>query len=183
MALATDPLHVEGQTEVWVQTLLGFLFRALRRENATIVELGGFQGHTSAHLALALQSMGGGTLIIAEWDPDAPERADLIDERLQTLDIPDVDWRVMRSDALTVIASLADESVDFAYLDDDHTHEHVAAELTALMPKMKLGALVCGHDVHGSCNLQEEFARYPNSISLDLPRLGPAGGLGIIQVV
>lgn len=174
--------HVDGVTEPWVQDLLCALLVALQRPRPTVLELGGFLGHTSARLAETIQGMGGGTLIVAEWDPDAPERADATDSRLASLHFPDVAWRVVRSDALTVIANQPDETLDFVFIDDDHTHAHVAAELTALMRKVKAGGLICGHDVHGQCQLHEEFARYPNSISLDFPRMGPAGGLGIIQV-
>ncbi len=123
----------------------------------------------------------GGSLTVAEWDPDAPERADAVDARLAALNLTATTWRVVRSDALTVIASLPDNSVDLAYLDDDHTKPHVHAEITALLPKMKAGGLICGHDVHGSCDLQTVFREF-GGIALDLPRLGPAGGLGIIQV-
>lgn len=175
--------HVEGVTEPWVQDLLCALLGALHREKPTVLELGGFLGHTSARLACALHGMGGGRLIVAEWDPAAPERADAVDAWLASLKLDGVDWRVVRSDALTVIAQQPDESLDFVFLDDDHQHEHVAQELAALMSKVRAGGLICGHDVHGLTDLQQEFARYPNSLSLDFPRLGPAGGLGIIQCV
>lgn len=178
MSLAIE--HVEGQTETWVVDIMLALLRGLQRDKPTVLECGGFLGHTSARFAQEL-SLWGGTLIVAEYDPEAPERAGLIDTRLAEMELPNVSWRVMQQEAIAVIHSLSDESLDFAYLDDDHRAEHVAAELEAIMPKMKAGSLVCGHDVWGSCDLQREFRRYPNAIALDLPRLGPAGGLGIIQ--
>lgn len=172
--------HVEGATETWVQDLLVALLHSLQRESPNVLELGGFQGHTSLRLA---QAMTAGTLTIAEYDPDAPERAQLVTDRLLAANLPEsVSWRVLQSDALTVIAQCADESLDFVFVDDTHTHEHVAKELELLMPKMRPKSLICLHDVHGVCELHQEVSRYPNSISLDLPRLGPGGGLGIIQV-
>lgn len=173
--------HVEGQTERWVQDILVALLKGLQCPDPVVLECGGFLGHTSEALFVALTEIGGGELIVAEWDPDAPDRADAIDARLSNILTTRATWRVMRQDALSVIRSLADESVDFAYLDDDHTHQHVDEELNALFPKMRAGGIICGHDVHGSCDLQQEFKRY-GGIALDLPRLGPAGGLGIIQV-
>lgn len=177
--------HVEGQTEWWVQNILQALLQGLQRPRPVVLECGGYLGHTSEQLLYTLYQIGGGELIISEWDPDAPGRAVEIDARLQNVwtngNADKVKWSVRQQDAIAVIQSLPDESLDFAYLDDDHSHEHVDAELNALFPKMKPGGLICGHDVHGSTDLRQEFKRY-GGIALDLPRLGPAGGLGIIQI-
>ena len=54
-------------------------------------------------------------------------------------------------------------------------------EIEALLPKMKAGGLICGHDVFGVCDLQEVFKQF-GGYSLALPMLGPAGGLGLLQV-
>lgn len=179
-ATALEHDHVSGSTEPWIQYLVTALLISLQRTHMTVLECGGFVGKTSARLATTLQAMGGGTLIVAEWDPEAPERADLTQAALEAVPCPSVEWRVRREDALSVIASLPDESVDFAFLDDDHSHAHVDEELRLLIGKMKVGGIICGHDVFGSCDLQQEFARY-GGYSLDLPRLGAAGGLGLIQ--
>jgi hypothetical protein len=82
---------------------------------------------------------------------------------------------------MQVIAAAPDKYWDLCWLDDDHQEFHVRSELTALWPKMKPGGLIVGHDVWGSVNLQKVFKHF-NGIALDLPRLGPAGGIGIIQV-
>lgn len=171
--------HVEGQTEPWVVDILCALLKGLQRESPNVLELGGFQGHTSLRLA---QAMTAGTLTIAEYDPDAPERAQLVTDRLLAADLPDIiRWRVLQSDALAVIAQCADESLDFVFVDDDHSEAHVAQEIAALIPKMRVGGLICFHDVYGSCNLAPLVER-AGGYCLDLPRLGPAGGLGILQV-
>ena len=177
-ALADD--HISGSTEPWVQQLIVALLIAQQRPKPVVLECGGFLGHTSVKLAKALGEMGGGTLIVAEYDPEAPERADAVAAALA--DAPaTVTVSVRREDALAVIASLLDESCDFAFLDDDHSHEHVAAELRALWPKMRTGGIICGHDVFGSCDLRQEFEAV-GGYALDLPKLGTAGGLGIVQV-
>lgn len=171
--------HVEGQTEPWIVDILVALLRGLQRESPNILELGGFQGHTSLRLAQAGEH---GTLTIAEYDTDAPERAQLVTDRLIAANLPDsVSWRVLQSDALAVIAQCADESLDFVFVDDDHTETHVQQEIEALLPKMRAGGLICFHDVFGSCNLRWVVER-AGGYCLDLPRLGPAGGLGLLQV-
>ena len=172
--------HIEGSTEPWVQDLLVALLKALQRPSPAVLETGSYLGHTSVRLLHALQEIGRGSLTVAEWDPEAPERADQTQARLEQAG-GSIPWHVVRSDALAVIRDSPDDSLDFVFLDDNHQHEHVAAELEALMPKIRAGGLITGHDQYGICQLHEEFAKYPNSISLDLPALGPAGGLGIIQ--
>lgn len=169
--------YLTGCTEPWNVEILAALLKASNAK--TVLECGGYLGTTSAWLALTLQHMGGGTLHVVEHEA---ERAAACDKRLSELPIDKVTWRVWHDDVFNVIAQLPDESVDFAWVDDSHEHEHVAKELDALMRKISSKGLICGHDVHGSCNLREEFSRYPNSISLDFPKLGLAGGIGIIQV-
>lgn len=169
--------YLSGSTEPWIVEILAALMKAANAR--TVLECGGYLGNTSAWLAWTLQQMGGGTFHIAELEA---ERAAACDKRLSEIALPDVTWRVWHDDVLNVIAAQPDESLDFAFVDDNHEHAHVERELAALIPKVRTGGLVCGHDVHGSCQLREEFARYPNSMALDFPRLGAAGGLGLIQV-
>ena len=176
--------HVEGATETWIQDILVALLEGLQRPAPTVLETGGFMGHTSLRLLRALEMIGAGKLIVAEWDPEAPERAQIVDDKLVGAYhdwYTKVSWEVRREDALSVIRSLPDESLDLVYLDDDHQKSHVAEELEALFPKMRPNGLITGHDVFGSCDLQDVFKKY-GGYALDLPRLGPAGGLGLLQV-
>ena len=168
-----------GSTEPWIVELLAALLKASGQK--TVLELGGYIGITSAWLALTLAQMGGGDLTIAEYDPEAPERADAVQTRLEALNLTNVTWRVMRDDAVRVIRSLPDESLGLVYVDDNHEKAHVHEELDALIPKMVPGGLITGHDVWGTCELREVFERF-GGYAIDLPRLGPAGGLGILQV-
>jgi len=179
-ATALEHGHQSGSTEPWIQYLVCALLLSLQRKDATVLECGGFIGKTSSRLATTLEALGGGTLIVAEWDPDAPERADLTQAALEATRCPNVQWTVRREDALSVIRSLPDESLDYVFLDDDHSHQHVDEEIRLVYPKVRTGGLITGHDVWGSCALHEEFERY-GGYALDLPRLGAAGGLGILQ--
>lgn len=168
--------YLTGSTEPWNVEVLAALVKASNAR--TILECGGYLGNTSAWLALTLQKMGGGTFHVAEWEA---ERAAACDKRLSELPLDKVTWRVWHDDIFNVIAAQPDESLDFAWVDDTHEKDHVDRELAALLPKMRVGGLVTGHDVWGSCDLQEVFAKH-GGYSLDFPRVGPAGGIGIIQV-
>ena len=78
-------------------------------------------------------------------------------------------WRG-RSDAM--IPELADRSVDFAYVDADHTFEGCLTDLELLLPKMKPGGWLCGHDYcqgfdYGVVRAVAVFCdRYKQTISL-----------------
>lgn len=165
-----------GATESWISNIVAALLKATGIPCA--LETGAFMGHTTVWLADALYDMWGGTLHVAEIDP---VRAGTVERALAGMDLPRVEWHVHNRDALSVIADLPDNSLGLAFLDDDHTKDHVAKEIEAVWPKMASGGIICFHDVYGVCDLQEVVKHY-GGYSLDFPRCGPAGGLGILQV-
>lgn len=50
-------------------------------------------------------------------------------------------------DSLSLAKTYADGSLDFVFLDDDHSTGHVLKELSAWWPKIKPGGYLAGHDV------------------------------------
>lgn len=166
-----------GATESWVSLLVASLLKATGIPCA--LETGAFQGHTTVWLAQALRDMGGGILHVAELDS---ARADTVTEAVTGLGLaPVVHTYVHQQDALTVIRKLPQQSLGLAFVDDDHTGDHVAQEIEELWPKMAPGGIITFHDVYGVCELHRVVKHY-GGYSLDLPRCGPAGGLGILQV-
>jgi protein-L-isoaspartate O-methyltransferase len=165
-----------GVTEPWIQMLVSSLLTA--SGGSTVLETGGFRGITSAWLALTLERMGGGQLIVAEIDT---LRARDIDTRLDALELKNTNHIVMPDDVMLVICALENQSLDLAWVDDAHDQPHVEAEICALWPKMKHGGIMAFHDVWGVCDLQRLVRKY-GGCALNLPRLGPAGGIGILQV-
>jgi predicted O-methyltransferase YrrM len=164
--------HHPGCTEPWISRLVGDFVVA--RGARTVLETGGFRGATSVYLVDALHRLGGGHLTVCEIDL---KRAAEIHDRLRGY--PPVATAVLAIDVLDHLRN-TDERYDLAWVDDCHEKPHVTKELMLLMPKMNPGGLILLHDVYGVCDLKtvvQQFGGY----SLDLPRLGPAGGLGIIQ--
>ncbi len=53
---------------------------------------------------------------------------------------------LMRHDSLKAARRVADASLDFVFIDADHTYKSVRADLAAWAPKVKPGGLLCGHD-------------------------------------
>lgn len=172
--------HQDGCTEGWVAEAACALLKA-RGGRPAVLETGSFQGTTSAWLALTLQQMGGGDFTACEIDP---VRADVVRGRLAGLGdaISDaVTWRVANVDVMRYIHDAKPQTFDFAFVDDDHEEYHVRREVNALWEKMRRGGIIALHDVFGSCDLQK-VVKFYGGYSLNFPRLGPAGGLGLIQI-
>jgi SAM-dependent methyltransferase len=77
----------------------------------------------------------------------------------ETYDFPDVrkqfakrtrvyGYRVktLHMDTLEAAAHVADGSLDFVFIDADHSYEAVAADIDAWKSKVKPGGVLCGHD-------------------------------------
>lgn len=168
--------YQSGCAEPWTTQLVTSLLIASNERN--VLECGGFMGQTSAWLALALERLGGGNLTVVDIDPD---RGTAINDRLSGLPLTRTAYQVVVSDILKYIPTLADKSVGFVWVDDCHEMHHVEREINLLWPKMKPGGIMTFHDVHGVCQLHKVVNKY-GGYSIDLPRLGAAGGVGIIQV-
>lgn len=171
--------HQDGCTEGWIAEAVCALIKA-KGGTPAVLETGGFQGTTSAWIALTLEGMGGGKFDIAEIDP---VRADAIRARLESLPLKETQWAVSGGDVMAVVNWLPPKCLDVAFIDDDHQKHHVEQEINALWPKMKPGGLMLFHDVasDGVCQLGPLIRKY-GGIAMDFPRLGPDGGLGIIAI-
>ncbi len=55
-------------------------------------------------------------------------------------------YEILEMFSLDAAATFADESLDFIYLDADHSYEAVRADLAAWYPKLKPGGLIAGDD-------------------------------------
>lgn len=56
--------------------------------------------------------------------------------------------RVLRMDSLQAAAQFADHSLEFVYLDGDHSLEGCMRDILAWAPKIKPGGLLAGHDYY-----------------------------------
>ena len=165
-----------GCAEPWTSSFLSALLTATNQR--TVLEVGGFTGQTSAWLALALERIGGGSLVVVEIDG---ARVRQVKARLAALDLKLTETFVVEQDSLQYIPTIANKSLGFVWLDGNHEKFHVEQEICRLWDKMKPGGIIAGHDVLGSCDLQTVFKKY-GGIALNFPMLGPAGGVGLISI-
>ena len=167
--------YESGCAEPWTTQVVTSLLIASNERN--VLETGCFTGQTSAWLACALERVGGGTLTTVDIDPARTERCV---ERIKGLGLTRVEHRAVTMDVLQFLPTLPDNSVGFAWIDDNHEKAHVEVETRMLWEKLAPKGIATFHDVWGSCDLQTVVKKW-GGMSLNLPRLGMAGGIGILQ--
>lgn len=58
--------------------------------------------------------------------------------------------RVIRGESVAVARTVEDNSLDFVFIDADHSYVAVRADLLAWVPKVRPGGIVSGHDYYES---------------------------------
>ena len=77
----------------------------------------------------------------------APERYDFVRQRLAK-EIANGQVMVHRGDSRLVAATFADASLDWVYIDGNHSYEYVKADLEGYFPKVKAGGYLVCDDYH-----------------------------------
>lgn len=125
------------------------------------VELGVWKGESIAYLAKRLQNRKDevsifGVDLFENWDSKNTEVLDIIPNiyniynetlnnnnvRDMIIDIKSLSWEAANQ--------FEDNSVDFVFVDADHTYESVNKDIKAWYPKVKVGGMIAGHDAHAS---------------------------------
>ena len=68
---------------------------------------------------------------------------------------------VIKGDSADSAAAFADESVDFVFIDADHSYAGISRDITAWLPKVKRGGVLAGHDYHSDVQRCVD-ERFPN---------------------
>ncbi len=110
----------------------------------TIAEIGVYHGQSAAFLAVELAALGVPAhlhLVDVQFQVDtALNLAPLRDLR------PLLEVQCHEGPSVDVAASFDDASLDAVFIDGNHDHAAVGADLAAWTPKVRPGGLVAGHD-------------------------------------
>lgn len=55
---------------------------------------------------------------------------------------------ILKGVSWDMASHIKDETLDFAFLDADHSYESVVKDITSWHPKVRPGGIFCGHDIH-----------------------------------
>ena len=162
--------YVSGSAEPWgVSTIIGLMFVA---RPMRVLELGTFMGLTTKALADALTPEQ--TLTTVEIDTSRFMNAKRhVGERANVTHL--------QADAIAFLRACDVGAFDFAFVDDDHTYVHVAAEIVELKRILPKDSLIVMHDVVGDFGLGD-LVRVHGGVIIDLPILHNNGALGVLRV-
>lgn len=90
--------------------------------------------------------------VIREKSSDLPEvlylQEDVIADykRTQERMAPYSNYKILRSTSIEAARGFEDNSIDFVYIDADHTFKAVLEDIDAWLPKLRVGGIMSGHD-------------------------------------
>ena len=136
---------------------LGFLYTLATRlpDEASVVEVGNWKGRSTIAICEGLRSKRAPRLYAVDtFLGDEGMRQRHRDEILQgaiyneflgnTSEYPFV--HVLRLDSVRASRTVEDRSIDWVFIDAEHTYEQVSADITAWFPKLRPGGIISGHD-------------------------------------
>ena len=131
------------------------LFLQALGHNGTAVEIGVAEGNYSR---IFLDLWPGRYVMVDRWchidgyddvmnGPDAEHQARYRQAMTVASEFADR-CRVLRMDSATAAAHFDDASLDFVYIDGDHSVEGCTRDILAWAPKVKRGGVLAGHDYY-----------------------------------
>ena len=119
-------------------------------DNSVMIELGSYWGESTLFFSLS-----GKFKKIYAVDPFTGQGVDdangsMMSEFINRVVLPSNDVvELVRDFSQNAIPMFPDNHFDFAYVDAVHDYPNVSAELKLLLPKMKPGSILAGHDYCG----------------------------------
>lgn len=145
---------------------------------AHFVEIGSYKGKSSSFMAVEIANSGKYINFdcVDTWAGSPEHQAggdledpDVVNDKMfdifkQNMDPVKSYYRAKRMTSLEAAATYEDNSLDFVFIDADHSYEAVRADIIAWWPKVKPGGIISGHDYHmgapGVINASNELLGY-----------------------
>jgi len=116
----------------------------IARDGAIFVELGLWNGRSFVYLAEAIKKSG---KKIDLHGVDNFQTPPLEQFMLNLLDCGVLNATVTKSDSAEAAKLYKDKSVDFVFIDADHSYQAVKKDIFAWLPKIRKGGFIGGHDI------------------------------------
>jgi len=153
-------LELAHQIDGWMSdTELAFLYAigCSMPDNATVAEVGSWKGRSTVAISEALKAKSGITLYAVDtfkgdpgiWQDEAKQKEAETDAVYKEFQVNTAAYnflKVVRADSVKASHEFADKSLDWVFIDADHSYDAVCADVRAWYPKLKNGGLLTGHD-------------------------------------
>jgi len=84
-------------------------------------------------------------------------------------------YELIKAPSVEAAAKFKDDSLDFIYIDADHTYEAVSNDLVAWYPKVRSGGLVIGHDYCQPCGVVQAVDEFAKANKYDIFKINSMG--------
>lgn len=128
--------------------------------NTIFVEIGTWKGKSAVYMAEKIKISGKNikfyTIDLFEYTPGYGSNSDSFLKEVQSNIEPVKDYiNIIQGKSYEVADQFEDESIDFIFIDGDHSYLGVKKDLKSWYPKIKVGGIIAGHDyIEPSCGVK-----------------------------
>jgi len=139
----------------------------IKFDNAKFVEIGTWKGKSSAFMAEKIKEYNKkiefytiDTFVYTDdYDRDSVGKS-FYEEVVNNLKYFS-DLNIIKGLSHEIAQQFENDSLDFVFIDGDHSYNGVLADLTAWFPKVKIGGVIGGHDyIEPSCGVKTAVDQY-----------------------
>lgn len=124
-------------------------------QDANIVEVGAWKGTSAAYMGVEIFNSGKNiTLNVVDTWEGSPNHSEIVKtddiygkykEKMKHLD-GKVNYKTLKMTSVEASKLFDDESLDFIFIDANHSFESVCEDIDSWLPKLKYGCMISGHD-------------------------------------
>lgn len=116
------------------------------------LEIGTYAGQSFAYLGVEIVNSGKDIELIGidgfGWPGEASLESFMRNMEPFQYEAPQFRMKVLKGNSVDLSSQFEDQSLDFVFIDANHTYEAVKADIRAYLPKVKPGGVLAGHDYH-----------------------------------